>query len=390
MIIEGPELMRYCKLCLLPDTKPDLRFNEDGVCAACLNFQERKSIDWSRRAEDFLSLVESARAQGGSSYDCIVPVSGGKDSTYQVIKLLELGVRPLAVTATTCDLSEIGRINIENIKSLGVDHLTVSPNPLIRRKLNRIGLQRVGDIAWPEHVGIFTIPVRVAVQYGISLLVWGENSQNEYGGPSGASGNHILDRRWLEEFGGLLGLRVSDLPAGSGIDEKELYPYQYPSDEELRRANVTGVFLGHYFAWDGLSNALVAQAHGFRSYGRVIEGSMVDYENLDNYQHGIHDYLKYLKFGFGRATDIASMHIRRNRLTRSDAAEIVRVNEGKFPWTYLGKPLEDILDPLGIGLSEFREICDRFTNKKLFRTDSEGRLVRDDEGNLTKIKHACD
>src|SRR4029079_6476335 len=137
----------------------------------------------------------------------------------------------------------IGRKNIENIKRLGVDYVEFSPNPVVRGKLNRIGLTEVGDISWPEHVGIFTIPVRAAVQYNIPLLIWGENSQNEYGGPAGAADNNILDRRWPEEIGGLLGLRVSDLIGLDGLEAKHLIPYTYPTDAELARVGVTGVFL---------------------------------------------------------------------------------------------------------------------------------------------------
>ena len=382
--------MRYCETCLLPDTKPDLRIFDDGVCAACRNYSNRTEIDWDSRRDEFLALIKEHRSRHGSRYDCLVPVSVGKDSTYQVLRLKELGVRPLAVTATTCDLSDIGARNIENLKQLGVDHITYSPNPVVRRKLNRIGLERVGDIAWPEHVGIFTIPVRLAVQFGISMIVWGENSQNEYGGPEKASGSHVLDRRWLEEFGGLLGLRVSDLPENSDIDQDDLIPYQYPSTEELQAASIEGVFLGHYFAWDGLANALISQAHGFESYGKPIEGSMVDYENLDNYQHGIHDYFKFLKFGFGRATDIASMHIRRGRITREQGLEIVKNREGKFPWSYLGKPLESIIQPLGLGVDDFEEICDRFTNRGLFEVDSDGNLIKDEFRNVRKLRHDND
>jgi hypothetical protein len=245
----------------------------------------------------------------------------------------------------------------------------------------------VGDISWPEHVGIFTIPVRAAVEFGVPLIVWGENSQNEYGGPAAAAENNVLTRRWLEEFGGLLGLRVSDLVGMDGLEARHLIPYAYPTDEELRETGVTGIFLGYYMPWDGYSNALLAQAHGFETLNRTVEGSIVNYENLDNCQTGIHDYFKFLKFGFGRATDIASLHIRRGRITRQDGVELVRKHDGRFPWTYLGKPLREILRPLGVSVDEFVSICDRFTNKKLFVTDSRGELVKDRDGNLTKVNY---
>jgi N-acetyl sugar amidotransferase len=380
-------MIKYCSICLLPSTKPDLRFDNNGVCSACNAYANRDEVDWDGRKKEFDSIVSKFRSKSLSKWDCIIPVSGGKDSTAQVLKILEVGLNPLCVTATTCDLSQIGRNNIENIKRLGVDYVEFSPNPVIRKKLNKIGLEVVGDIAWPEHVGIFTIPVRAAVDFKVPLIIWGENSQNEYGGPASAQGSPYLNRRWLEEFGGMLGLRVSDLHESHGILEKDLIPYTYPTDEELAHAGVTGLFLGHYFPWDGLSNYLLAQANGFESFGTVIEGSMVDYENLDNHQHGIHDYFKFLKFGFGRATDIASLHVRRGRLTRYEALQIVRQNDGKYPWTYLRKPLDQILSPIGITIEEFDTICERFTNKDLFLKDKNGELIRDSSNSLVKVNY---
>jgi N-acetyl sugar amidotransferase len=301
--------------------------------------------------------------------------------------MLEFGMNPLCVTATTCDLTEVGKENIENIKKLGVDYVEMSPNPLVRAKLNKIGLEEVGDISWPEHVGIFTIPVRAAVQFRIPLIIWGENSQNEYGGPAAASDNNTLDRRWLEEFGGLLGLRVDDLIGQDGLSRKDLIPYFYPDDAELSNAGVTGLFLGHYIPWDGLSNALVATAYGFRVSESITLGSMVNYENLDNYQTAIHEYFKYLKFGFGRTSDHASLHIRRNRITRETGMEIVKRLDGKFPCEYLGKSLEDILKPLNMTVEQFSKTCDQFTNKKIFQKDSQGNLMRSEDGSLIKINY---
>ncbi len=379
--------MRYCVKCVMPDTKPDLKFNECGVCSACENYEKRKIIDWTARRDELLNILDRYKSKDGSNWDCIVPVSGGKDSTYQVIRMLQLGMNPLCVTATTCHLSEIGRKNIENLKNLGVDYLEFTTNPVIRKKLNKIALMQVGDISWPEHVGIFTIPIQVAVNYRIPLIIWGENAQNEYGGPAAAGENNVLDRRWLEEFGGLLGLRVSDLIGVDGIEKKDLIAFTYPCDEQLRVVGVTGLYLGYYLPWDGLSNALISQAFGFTSYSNTVEGSMVSYENVDNHQTGVHDYFKYLKFGFGRATDLACLHLRRGRLSRRDAVEIVRRLDGKFPWTCLGKPIGEILKPIDMTVDQFIKICDKFTNKKIFKTDSRGNLVKDPDGNLIKLHY---
>jgi N-acetyl sugar amidotransferase len=380
-------MMTYCTVCFLPSTKPDLHFNENGLCAACISYRDRKVIDWAQRQREFVEIIQRIRTTNKGNYDCIVPVSGGKDSTAQVLKVLELGLNPLCVTSTTCDLSDLGRRNIQNIKQLGVDYMEFSPNQAVRAKLNKIGLDQVGDISWPEHVGIFTIPVRAAVQFRVPLIIWGENSQNEYGGPASASSNNVLNRRWLEEFGGLLGLRVSDLTDSYGIRESDLIPYSYPTDEELASVGVTGLFLGHYFPWDGFTNYFLSQAHGFESFGKVIEGSVVDYENIDNHQTGIHDYFKFLKFGFGRATDLVSVSLRRERITRNQGLDLIKLHDGKYPWTYLDKPLDLILQRIDVTIEEFDAICDRFTNKSLFLKDKVGNLLRDSSNSLIKVNY---
>lgn len=370
-------LIKYCINCFLPSTKPDLFFDQSGKCSACISYETRTEIDWNLRGKEFIEILEKARKMSNSSWDCIVPVSGGKDSTAQVIKVLNLGAKPLCVTSSTCDLTQIGRSNIENIKNLGVDLIEVSPNPNIRRKLNRIALEEVGDISWPEHVGIFTIPVIIAEKFGINLIIWGENSQNEYGGPLSSQNNKFLDRNWLEEFGGLLGLRVADFLSAYKLNESDLAPYTYPSREKLERLGVQSIFLGYFFPWDGIANYLLSTAYGFSNYGGVIEGSSVSYENLDNYQHGVHDYFKFLKFGFGRATDLVSIHMRRGLISRQEGLEIIKKMDGKYPSSYLGKDLVDILSPLNLSLESFNLICEKFTNRSLFKVNESGDLIRD-------------
>ena len=340
-----------------------------------------------KRKKELINILDFYKNQSKNKWDCIIPVSGGKDSTYQVITALEFGMNPLCVTSQTCDLSRIGRENLDNIRELGVDLIEVRPDAKTRYKLNKIGLFEIGDIAWPEHVGIFTVPVRIAVNFKIPLILWGENPQNEFGGPAGEAKKSFTDRKWLEEFGGLIGMRVSDLTSYSDIDKKKLEIYTYPTEEEIKKVKVVGIYLGYYLPWDGYKNTIIAKKNGFKAFEQRVEGSLVDYENLDNHQHGIHDYLKFLKFGYGRLTDQASLHIRRGLITREKAKEYIMKYDGKFPSTYLKKPLEEILKPLGVSVAEFVKCCDKFTNKNLFVKDNEGNLLKDKFGSLTKINY---
>lgn len=361
--------MKYCTRCLYPETKPDIWFNKDGLCSACIAFDAREQIDWKKREQEFVELVRHAQLNRGvSEYDCIIPVSGGKDSHYQVIKAKEYGLRPLAVCATTCDLSALGRKNLENIGNL-CDLTVFTPNATVRHRINKYTLNKIGDISWPEHQLIFTVPYNIAEEKDISLILYGENPQNEYGGPKEKHETNLLDKDWLAEFGGLNGLRVKDLIISGLITAEEGLPYMRGEIIEASGVNpyaCKSLFMGYYFPWDGLENAKVAIKHGFRPYNKPVEGCGYDYENLDNHQTGIHDYFKYLKFGFGRSTDLVNNHIRRKRITRKEGIEIVDFYDGAYPSTYLGAALESILDKIDVTIDDFLGICDKFTNKRLF------------------------
>lgn len=377
----------YCTSCMYPETKPGITFNVQGKCNACTNYDERIEIDWEKRREEFKRITDKYKSRNDSNYDCIIPVSGGKDSTYQVIRVLQAGLNPLCVTAETDSLSELGRRNLENLKKLGVDHINVTTNSKVRHKLSRLALRQVGDIQWAEHVTIFTIPVQIAVEKNIPLIIWGENAQHEYGGPASDAKNNVLDKNWLEKFGGMLGIDIEKLVGQDDITRQDLIPYIYPSDADLKRVGVTGIYLGYYFPWDGYNNALLSQAHGFECYPHPTEGSLDNYENLDNHYHRIHDYLKYLKFGYGRTTDQANIHIRRKHLIREDIVDFVKKNDGSYPTSYLGRSLESMLKEIDITKNEFDSICDKFTNRKLFEQNDKGEFVRNSDGSLIKVNY---
>ena len=374
--------LKFCKLCIYPSSKPHIEFNEEGVCSGCIAFNNRSKIDWKNRELQLKKILTDYKKRAPNYYHCIVPSSGGKDSHYQTIKMLEYGLNPLVVNVVPDKLAEIGRHNMENMRYLGVDTIQISLDPIIRRRINKFSLETVGDISWPEHITIFTVPVKISVHMKIPLLIWGESAENENGGPIETLDKNILDRRWLEEFGGLLGLRTNDISDILQIPKEKLIQYTYPSEKELKESGSLGLFLGQFIPWDGVQNAIVAKMNGFKFYEKNVEGSIVEYENLDNVYMRIHDYFKFLKYGYDRVTDWCSWHIRRNRLTREEAIKINQEKSGKFPDVYLGYPLSEILEEIKITKEEFVNICDKFTNKSLFLSNNKNELIKDKDGNL--------
>lgn len=377
--------MKYCKKCVIPDTRPGIVLDEEGVCNACRNYEDREYVNWEKRQEEFFKILNKYRREDW--YECIVPVSGGKDSIYQVIKMLEYNMKPLCVNVVPNMRSELGNRNMEHLKELGVDVIEYTIDSKVKNMVSRFGLERIGKINYPEHILTITVPAIIAVQMNIPLIIWGENPENEYGGPASEAEKSICDREWFEKCGGMMGLDAKGAIGYRGITEKDLFLYRYPKDEDLKKVGVTGLFLGYYFPWDSYNNTLLVQAYGFETYNKVVEGSFVNYENLDNVFYGIHDYFKFLKFGFGRATDQACFNIRRGRISRQDAIKLVKELEGKFPWEYIGYKLEDMLSFLDLSLEEFISICDYFTNKELFYVDEKGNLMKDARGNLTKRQY---
>ncbi|WP_306353558.1 N-acetyl sugar amidotransferase [Flavobacterium sp. '19STA2R22 D10 B1'] len=376
--------IRYCSKCLFPETKPDLFFNEDGVCSACVAAEQKdNSIDWKQREEDFYTIINNyKKGPNEIGYDCLIPVSGGKDSTYQAYFMKEVcGLNPLCVCFETTALTELGQRNIDNISKMGIDVIYFKKNYNAYRSMVVEGFKRVGDEMWPNHLGIFTIPIHIAVKFNIPLVIWGENPQQEYGGPVDSVQNKHLNRKWLEEFGGLLGNRIQDMVGVDGLTEKDLTPYFYPSDEEIDKVGVVGIFLGHYFFWDARKQLEIVKQHGFSvKEDGPIEGTYTNYENLDEKMHGLHDYLKYVKYGFGRATDHACIDVRNNRITREEGLKLVREFDGKYP--HFG--VNEFINYSGMTKEEIDSILDSFTNSILFAQDETGNFKRDTHGNLIR------
>jgi len=366
----------------MPTTRPEQIF-ENEVCDACSSAENKHvDIDWNVRKGEFEEILARYRGDG-SKYDCIIPVSGGKDSCYQAITMRDkFGMTPLCVTHTPCDLTDIGMKNLNFLRDQGFDLIQISANRKNYRELVRIGFFKLGDCCWPEHIGIFTAPVRVAVNYRIPLLIWGENSQFEYGGPATHKENNFLDRNWLEQFQ-MSGHRLADV-AHDNVNLDDIKTLHYPSDIEVNEVGVTGLFLGYFEKWDTKRNTDFCRGLGWSpNPSGPIEGAYNAIENLDcKWIGGLHDYMKFIKYGYGRATDQLCIEIRAGRISREDAiSELKKTDEGKIPWKYV----PDFLDYLDISKDEFLENLDRFTNKIIFqRDDKDGKLIKDAQGNLIR------
>lgn len=371
--------MKFCSKCVMPNTKPDLHFDEDGICDAC-NSQSNKNkdIDWDAREKEFLEIVKKYKTH--KDYDCAIGVSGGKDSTFQVLKILELGLNPLCICFEPTIPTKIGKKNLENLNNLGVDLIHIKRNPVVYKKLAREAFKRTGDNEWQNHLGIFTTVPKFAVNFNVPLIIWGESPQIEYGGPASSKTRNTLDRQWLEEFGGLLGNRISDMIGVDGLTQKDLALYTYSSDEDINRVGVTGLFLGYYFKWDLREVLKKSQAHGFQIADRAIETTYENFENLDCYSNHLHDYLKYVKYGFGRATDNACLDVRLGYIDREEAVRLVNKYDGRLPT----KSIKKYLKYTGFTQEEFDKIVDSYTNKRIFERDKEGKFIRDIDGSLVR------
>ncbi len=355
--------MKYCRRCILPDTRPNLVLNEVGVCNACESCVTKRSIHWQQREQLFRDVVARAKARS-SGYDCVIPVSGGKDSTWQVVKCLEYGLKPLTVTWKTPGRTAIGERNLANLVCLGVDHIDYQVSPAVEKKFMYQALCRLGSTAIPMHLAIFNIPTRVAVRFGIPLIVWGENSAFEYGGPEQERSGFKLDAAWLRRYGVTHGSTAEDW-ISDRLSRAELTPYFGPGAEELAASGVAAIFLGYFFEWDPEKTRAVAAAHGFSADPGGARTGFYDYADIDDDFISIHHWLKWYRFGFTRLYDNLSLEIRNGRMTRKAALAVVRETGDETPHSDIDK----LCRFLGISVQHFYEVCETFRNSDIWYRD---------------------
>ena len=355
--------MKYCQRCVLPDSRPNLVIEDDGVCNACHSHDTKTTIDWARREALFAQVVDNAKKRS-KGYDCLVPVSGGKDSTWQIIKCLEAGLNPLAVTWKTPARTPIGQRNLDNLVALGVDHIDYQINPKVESVFMLRAYEKFGSTAIPMHLALFNIPLTIAVRFGIPLVVWGENSAFEYGGTSEERTGFGLDSTWLRKFGVTHGTTARDWVSGD-LGEKALTPYFGPGDAGLAQAGINAVFLGYYFEWDPEATFRIAREHGFQASTGGARTGLYDYADIDDDFISIHHYLKWYKFGFTRLFDNLSLEIRNGRITREAALEVIRSSGDQTPRADIAK----FCVFAEISESRFFEIAETFRNRDIWKLE---------------------
>ena len=357
----------------MPNSRPNLTFNKDGVCSACESAEEKKkTINWKEREKELMHLFDRFRSKDKAKYDCIVPVSGGKDSIYLVHMAKKFNMNPLCVTFRTDARTHIGEQNIQALRDIGVDHIDFAPNPKGIRKLRLKTFREVGDCSVADHLAIWSLIPTFAIKFNIPLVVWGENADMEYGGTKDKRKVARLNRKWMENQHILKGKEVQDW-CDENLKLEELKSLIYPPKKQLDILDYTPVFLGYYIPWDAKHNLEIAKKYDFQVRERPIMG-LYNYADLDCMYIVIHHYFKWLKYGFNRVTDNACNEIRKGRMTREEAIELVKKKDGIKPPK---KFIEHFCRHVGITWKEFWEIAEKFRNKDIWKKDGNGKWYID-------------
>ena len=342
--------LKYCVRCCIPQTQEGVVFDELGVCQACQSAEQKIHIDWAARERALRQLLDEAKARAGNNYDCIIPISGGKDSTFQLYVLTQIyGMKPLAVTFSHNWYSETGWYNLQNsLEQFNVDHIMFTPNRKLVNKLARHSIFGIGDACWHCHAGVGAFPLQVAVRFNIPLLIWGESIAESSGRASYLNPVRKFDREYFTKVSAKL--RPDQMVREDGensVSLKDLEPFQVPSAEDCERVGVFGIHLGDYIFWDDeRQTEFVRDNFGWRE--TQVEGSFKRYKSAECIMPGVHDLACYLKRGYGRATFHASVDVRAGLLSRDEAFELIREHDAVRP-----EGLDYFLKITGLSEAEF-------------------------------------
>lgn len=377
--------VQYCTRCVYPTVAATpLTSDEGGVCSGCRVAEQKKRINWNERWQMLKELADEYRSS--SNYDIVIPVSGGKDSYYQThVAVKELGLKPLLVTYHGNNYLPEGEYNLRRMREVfDCDHIIVYPSAEMLIKMNRIAFKLQGDMNWHNHCGIFTVPIQVAVRYKVPLMMWGEHGFMDLGGMYSYNDFVEFTAKFRLEHAqrgydwqdftdeGLERLNRPDLK--EGLRDKDMLWAQYPSDEEIDDVGVRGIYLSNFADWDANKHVkLVEELYGWRRAEQPFERTYRNFSNLDDmHENGIHDYLKFVKLGYGRGTDHSCKDIRAGLMTREQGIEMVRTYDHVKP----RRDLDRWLTYVDMTEEEFDRTCDIFRDPRVWRIE-DGRWVKD-------------
>ncbi len=357
-----PKKYKYCKICILPDTRPNLKINSNGICNACANnnIKKTKKIKWEQREKKFIEIIKKIKERN-CSYDCVIPVSGGKDSTWQVLVALKYKLKPLCVTWKSPARNVLGQKNLNNLIKLGVDHLDVSLNPIIEKKFILKTFKKFGNPLIPMHLALHAIPVKIAIEKKIPLILWGENSAYEYGGDRKFKG-YEMTNKWRENFGVNEGKNISYW-FDDNLNKKNLDFYSIPSSELIKKFKINEIFLGYFFDWSPKKIYNISKKYGFKKSNKPKTGLYKFADIDDEFLITIHHLMKWFKFGFTREWDNLSTEIRKGNKKRAHAIAFIKKNKFKLP----SKEIKLFCDYLSITRKEFFNIVEKHRDKKIWK-----------------------
>jgi N-acetyl sugar amidotransferase len=358
----------YCKRCVYPINAVALNLDDEGICSACRSHEQTELFTeekWASRKLKFEETIKEIINNNTSNYDCIIPVSGGKDSFYQAHKMIsEYGLKALLVTYHGNNYLPEGDYNRDLMRQVfNADHIVFGPSVETLKKLNRLCFKKMGDMNWHAHCGIVTYPIQVAVKFNIPLIIWGETLW-DVAGMFDADDYPEFSARMRHEHD-LRGFEWYDMidDESEKISEKDLIWSKYPTDDEILDVGVRGIYIGNYFKWDPNQHTkMVQEKYGWKTGDREFERTYRRMSNLDDrYENGAHDLLKFVKFGYGRASDHASKDIRSGYMTREEGIEMVRkydhvVSSDLYHW----------LEYVNMSETEFWEIADSFRDPRVW------------------------
>lgn len=340
--------MRYCVRCCMPESNEGMQFDEMGICQACQSAEQKIRINWVEREKELREMLDRYKALN-NEYDCIIPISGGKDSTFQLHVLTKVyGMRALAVTFSHTWFSETGKYNLQNcLEKFDVDHIMFSPSRSLVDRLARQSLFKIGDSCWHCHAGVGAFPLQIAVKYKIPLLIWGESIAETSGRASHRNPIRKFDRDYFTKVSAK---RYPEEMVCESITLREMASFRLPSVEEIEQIGVIGIHLGDFIFWDDERQMeFVRDVYGWRE--DKVEGTYKGYKSVECKMAGVHDYTKFLKRGFGRGTDHASVDVRAGLLSREEAFELAKKNDTERP-----PALDWYLEITGFTDEEFNEV----------------------------------